>query len=80
MWKDRRWDTVVSAVVQSGTVRTGQLLQAVLPTLCTNQARLAALPRSTPTTVVTVSVVRIERFGQPLYPPHLSSSLILFFF
>jgi hypothetical protein len=61
-------EEVVEALVQSGTVREGQLVEAVLP------APIASVRHSRrghlqpkPTVVATFSVVSIQRFEKPRY-------------
>jgi hypothetical protein len=61
-------EVVVEALVQSGTVREGQVLHAQLPAPIANRARDGPQPASAP---VTLAVVSILRFDKPRYRPRV---------
>jgi hypothetical protein len=61
-------EVVVEALVQSGTVREGQVLHARLPAPIANRARDGPQPASA---LVTLAVVSILRFDKPRYRPRV---------
>jgi hypothetical protein len=69
-------DEVVEALVHSGAVREGQVLEAVLPApiVFARRSRRERI-QPEPTTVATFSVVSIQRFEKPRYSARVAWSL-----